>query len=90
MRAVDLANKTGWTKSTISQYLSGRIIPRNDRILVLSEILHVSPGYLMGYDIQIGNDELMNIYNKLSLTGKNEVLKYAEYIYSQEIKDVQR
>ena len=84
MRAIDLANKTGWTKSTISQYLSGRNIPRNDRLLKLSEILHVSPGWLMGYEIQVGNDELMEIYNNLSLTGKQKVLEYAEMVYTME------
>ena len=88
MRPVDLANKTGWTKGTISQYLSGRNIPRNDRLLKLSEILHVSPGWLMGFEIQVGNDELMEIYNRLSLTGKNDLLKYAEKLLYWEQNNV--
>lgn len=88
MRPVDLAAKTGWTKGTISQYLSGRNIPRNDRIVQLSEILHVSPGWLLGYEVQVGNDELIDIYNKLSLSGKQKVLEYAEMVYVMEKSNV--
>lgn len=88
MRPVDLATKTGWTKGTISQYLSGRNIPRNDRIVQLSEILHVSPGWLLGYEVQVGNDELIDIYNKLSLSGKQKVLEYAEMVYVMEKSNV--
>lgn len=88
MRPVDLANKTGWTKGTISQYLSGRNVPRNDRLLQLSEIFHVSPGWLMGYEIHVGNDELIEMYNKLTLSGKQKVLEYTEMVLTMEKNNV--
>lgn len=88
MRPVDLANKAGWTKGTVSQYLSGRNMPRNDRLRVLADILQVSPGWLLGYELQVGNDELIAMYNELSLSGKQKVLEYAEMLLRKERENV--
>lgn len=48
IRATDLALKTGLSKARISQYVNGRYIPKSDAILLLSEVLGVSPLWLMG------------------------------------------
>ena len=52
----DLALKTGIGKSSISMYVSGQHEPRNDRIGDLAKALHVSPGWLMGFDIPMRGD----------------------------------
>ncbi len=51
IRATDLALKTGLSKARISQYVNGRYVPKSDAILRLSEVLQVSPLWLMGEDV---------------------------------------
>jgi len=52
VRAVDIYNELGISKSAISQYLSGRLISMEfDRLYQLSEYLDVSEAWLLGYDV---------------------------------------
>ena len=55
IRATDLATKTGLSKARISQYVNGRYVPKSDAILSLSEVLGVSPLWLMGEDVPSEN-----------------------------------
>lgn len=48
--AVELSEKTGIPKSSISQYLSGYAKPKQDRIYLIAKALGVSEAWLMGYD----------------------------------------
>ena len=38
-------------KNDISQYISGKTKPGNDKLMILSEALDVSPVWLMGFDV---------------------------------------
>lgn len=51
IRAADLARKTGLLESTISQYRSGYAKPKEDRLVLLANALHVNPVWLMGLDV---------------------------------------
>ena len=51
MKAIDLAIDTGLSRGAISQYLSGKITPKRDNLILLAKALHVSESWLMGYDI---------------------------------------
>lgn len=51
LRQIDIAEKTGLGKSAISQYVSGKITPKQDKVYILAEGLNVSPTWLMGYDV---------------------------------------
>lgn len=48
MKPVELCEKTGIGKSSISQYLSGEYEPKQKKLYRLAEALAVSPSYLMG------------------------------------------
>lgn len=50
MKPVDLVNKTGISKASISQYISGYSIPKADRIFVMAKALGVDESWLMGFD----------------------------------------
>ncbi len=50
MKQVDLANKTGIPKSAISQYLSGKVNPKQDKIYLMAEALGVTEAWLMGLE----------------------------------------
>ena len=47
----DIVEKTNIKKSALSQYISGRISPRQNAIDELSKVLNVSEPWLMGYDV---------------------------------------
>ena len=46
LKAVDIVNKTGLSKGTVSQWLNGHTQPRGDNLLILSEALTASPEWL--------------------------------------------
>ena len=53
MKQVDLINATGIKKSALSQYVSGKILPRQNNIYKLAKALNVNEAWLMGYDVDI-------------------------------------
>lgn len=73
MKPIELSEKTGISKSAISQYLSGYAKPKQDRIYLISKALNVDPGWLMGFDVSmepktsgvLTNYELASISNKI-------------------------
>jgi transcriptional regulator with XRE-family HTH domain len=48
MTLTELSKKTGISVSLISRYRSGEVIPRRDKLLLISSALSVSPAYLTG------------------------------------------
>ena len=51
LKPVDLANKTGVDKSSISHYLSANYEPKSDKLIKIAEVLDVNETWLMGYDV---------------------------------------
>lgn len=51
MKPIELAEKTGISQSTISQYRSGYSKPKDKRLVKIAEVLHVNPAWLMGLDV---------------------------------------
>lgn len=51
MKAVDLSEKTGIGKSSISQYRNGIVNPKQDRIYLMAQALNVNEMWLMGHDV---------------------------------------
>ncbi len=50
MLPIELSRLSGIGKSAISQYLSGKVTPKQDKIYKLAQALRVSESWLMGYD----------------------------------------
>ena len=53
LKQVDLVEKTGINKATLSQYISGKYEPKQNNIYLLSKALNVSEAWLMGFDISM-------------------------------------
>ena len=53
MRPVDLSKASNISRGALSQYLSGKVIPKQDKISILANALMVSPAWLMGYDVDM-------------------------------------
>jgi len=51
MKAIDLSKETGMSKSSISQYMSGKNDPKQDKIYAMAKVLDVNPVWLMGFDV---------------------------------------
>lgn len=72
MKPVELSKKTGIPKSMISYYLSGRSVPKADRIFEISRALGVSEAWIMGFDVpmkrsseQKKNDAIVGVVSKM-------------------------
>jgi len=49
-----VCRKNGWKelgKSAISQYLNGKVVPKQDKIFIIAEAMGVNPAWLMGFDV---------------------------------------
>jgi len=51
LTAADLSRLTKITEGVISQYKSGKYVPKQKRLELLSQVLNVSIPWLMGYDV---------------------------------------
>lgn len=56
MKQSELSLKTHIPKSAISQYLSGKFEPKQDRIEEIAKVLDVSEAWLMGYDVPLSRE----------------------------------
>ena len=71
-KQIDLVNETGIDKGSISHYVSGKYIPKQDTIYKLAKALDVSEMWLWGYEcdkkrpqMQKNNDILSDIIVRL-------------------------
>lgn len=60
MKCAELAEKTGISKASISQYYNGVYVPTNIKSGKIAEVLNVSPAWLMGFDVQMIENENIN------------------------------
>ena len=61
IKQVTLCELTGIPKSAMSQYVSGIITPKDDRLSRLANALGVSPAWLKGYDVPMQPDKISGL-----------------------------
>ena len=77
MTASELAKKSGIGKGSISKYLKGTVIPKQNAIGSLSEALGVSPAWLLGYDLTIDGKKKYDLdVGKLTEVNQEKLLAY--------------
>ncbi len=54
----DLCQKTKIPKSAMSQYISGKFKPKDDRTYLLAKALNVNEAWLMGYNVSMEGKEI--------------------------------
>ena len=64
----DIVKHTGINKGSLSCYISGRYLPKQNTIYKLAKYLDVSPYWLMGYE----DEEDQIILNKLKSLSPNQ------------------
>ncbi|WP_330597700.1 helix-turn-helix domain-containing protein [Zhenhengia yiwuensis] len=53
IKQTELTEKITIVKSSISQYLSGKVIPKLDKIYLMVKTLGINEAWLMGHDIEM-------------------------------------
>lgn len=84
-------------KSDISQYLSGKVKPGQEKLSMLGMALNINETWLMGYDVpkekqfnvesfNLSNEEktLLKNFNKLDTEDKGKVIDYTVLLSSQD------
>lgn len=72
-KPADIAKQLGVSRSTISQYLKGTIVPKRERLVELSRALNVNPVWLMGLPVSMRDE----------LSRGNDSQHLADYIATQ-------
>ena len=72
MLPIELSRLSGIGKSAISQYLSGKVTPKQDKIYKLAQALKVSESWLMGYDEPMEQSPAPALGDLPDLTPKDE------------------
>ena len=57
MKQSELCRLTKIATSAMSEYLSGRYDPKQDKIYLMSEALNVDPVWLMGFDVPMEKEQ---------------------------------
>lgn len=74
----DLARLSGLNRSSISRYVSDTIEPKQNAIGAIAKALHVSPAWLLGFDVKRERDEAVLDISRLTETNKARVIAYFE------------
>lgn len=95
LKPIELAERTGISQSTISQYRSGYSKPKDKRLVKIAEVLNVDPAWLMGLDVpMIKQDDVKKSQQLDGYYTNEETAKEAQAMaVSKELKmlyDVQR
>jgi len=67
MTAAELCRHTGISSASMSQYMTGKVCPKQDRIYLMAVHLRVRPAWLMGYDIEPGYNSISSSSQMLRL-----------------------
>ena len=78
MTASELSKKSGIGKGSISKYLSGAVIPKQNAIGEMAKALNVSPAWILGFDVEMKSqkDRAQEISEAI-FTGKIQKLTVA-------------
>ena len=88
MKQSDLVRLTGIGKSAISEYVSGKYVPKQNATYAIAKALNVSEAWLMGYDVPIQRGEtiktvvteeeheFLKLFNKLNDADKKHLKNY--------------
>lgn len=77
MTAAELSRKSGVDKGSISNYLKGKFVPKQNAIGAMAKALNVSPAWLLGFDLTIDGEELVHVdMEKLNEANKARLMAY--------------
>ena len=81
---VELCEITGIPKSAMSQYVSGKFVPKQTRIYLLAKALNVSEAWLMGYDVPMDRTGFTLDYSEIE-----EIEAFCKKIFPRHSKKIE-
>ncbi len=73
IKASELSEKTGISKSSLSEYMNGKYEAKQDGVYLLAKALNVNEAWLMGLDVPMErNNFRMASYNGIDTEGLDE------------------
>ncbi len=83
MKSVELAEKTGFSKGRISQWVNGKHKPTSEGLYIIAEVLRVNESWLMGEDVPMEYDrkkleEKCSLYELMSKYYGSDAYKLVE------------
>lgn len=87
LRWIDIANRSGLDKASISQYKNGVHVPEPDALYRLSVALGVSMEWLTGADastVTFTDGQILNRYHQLNDLGRQEFMRVMDVLASDE------
>ena len=95
MKQTELSERTGISKSSISEWLNGRYEAKADKIVLIAKVLNVNESYLIGLDVPMENEVeqsstktiLDNIFNKLEKPRQEIVINTAQEQLDEQNKE---
>lgn len=85
LKPIELAERTGISQSTISQYRSGYSKPKDKRLVKIAEVLNVDPAWLMGLDVpMIKRDDVKKSRQLDGYYINDETAQIAQEIFENE------
>lgn len=95
--ASELARRAGIDKGSVSRYLKGEFFPKQGAIASMAEALHISPAWLLGYDVPMENGlahfledeevDLVEANSELNADNQARLLAYAKKL--KELQDME-
>ena len=75
MKQTELCEKAGIPKSSLSLYLSGAYVPKQDRLYLMAQALNVDPVWLMGFDVPMEKKEDKTVIEPKLADGEKALLE---------------
>lgn len=82
LRWIDIANRSGLDKASISQYKNGVHTPEPDALYRLAVALNVSMEWLTGAEVSVSDSDILNRYHQLNDLGKSEFMRFLDGLSS--------
>lgn len=95
--AAEMCRSTGLTTSSVSRYLSGQSVPKQQPLSLMADFLGVNPAWLMGYDVPmligasadyiLESEKLALAIETLTPENRENLLKYAQWLVDNQGKE---
>ncbi|WP_338998309.1 helix-turn-helix domain-containing protein [Fusobacterium animalis] len=88
MKPIELVERSGVKKSALSQYMSGKITPRQKSLDSMAKVLNVSPAWLMGFDVPMEREDILknNKFQEKIINEDTNVDLKGEFTITENIK----
>ena len=89
MKPIELVERSGVKKSALSQYMSGKITPRQKSLDSMAKVLNVSPAWLMGFDVPMEREDILkdNKFQEKIINEDTKVALKGEFTITENIND---